>query len=316
MARIYISTATFDVAGNAVLAALARQGYAIQQNTTQRPHPEAAIAALLREDVVGLLAGVEPLTRAVLAGAPALKVVSRVGIGTDNVDQAAARDLGIRVLNTPDAPTVPTAELTLGLILAALRRIAEADRTIRAGGWSQLMGGLLAGRTVGVVGHGRIGRHVSRLLLAFGCRVLAHDTLPVTPEAGVELVPLERLIAAADILTLHVPRSPGAPPVIGAAEIARMKPGAILVNAARGGLVDEAALLQALQSGHLAAAAIDAFVTEPYAGPLRDLPQVVLTAHMGSHAREARVRMEREAAENLLRALVEMGLAELRGHNT
>jgi D-3-phosphoglycerate dehydrogenase len=315
MPSILVTTSSFGSAAQAELAELRRAGYAIVLNPHGRRLGEEEVGALLGPDVVGMIAGVEPLTRRVLAGAKGLRVVSRCGIGLDSVDLAAARELGIEVLNTPDAPSAAVAELTLGLALAALRRIALADRQVRAGLWHPLMGRLLASQVAGVVGYGRIGRRVAALFAAFGCRVLACDPAARAAASGVTLCALDELLAQADIVSLHVPLEPGTARLIDAARIARMKKGAILVNVSRGGLVDEAALHAALAEGRLAGAALDVFEREPYAGPLAGLDQVVLTAHMGSAAEETRAVMEREAAQNLVRALAAKGLMMPAGRN-
>jgi D-3-phosphoglycerate dehydrogenase len=256
-----------------------------------------------------MIAGTEPLSRHALEKAGALKVISRCGIGTDNVDLGAAKALDIDVLNTPDAPTDSVAELTLALILGALRRIAEADRGIRAGVWRPLMGGLLRNRVLGIVGYGRVGRRVATLAHAFGARILAFDVREFEPGPRVERTGFDALLGASDIVTLHMPSAPLKEPVITAERLALMKRGAILVNTSRGDLVDEDALAQALSVGTLAAAALDTFANEPYSGPLAKLEQVTLTAHMGSYAEEARATMEEEAARNLLEALAARGLA-------
>ncbi len=307
MKKILITTSSFDRAGQPGLAALAAAGYSIVMNPHGRKLSEDEAAGLLDGDVVGMVAGTEPLTRRVLAGATGLKVVSRCGIGLDSVDLAAAGDLGIRVLNTPDAPSLAVAELALGMILNALRRIGEADRRLRRGEWKALMGGLLACRTVGIVGYGRIGRRVARLAQAFGARILAHDAQPFAPDGVAEARDIDSLLAEADVVSLHLPSVAGGP-FMDAARIAAMKPGAILVNTARGGLIDEAALAAALQDGRLAGAALDTYAKEPYAGPLAGMETAVLTAHMGSYASEARSIMEREAVENLLKGMAEAGL--------
>jgi len=243
----------------------------------------------------------------VLEGAPDLKVISRCGTGMDSVDLDAARARGIEVRNTPDAPALAVAELTMGLILGALRNIARADRSLRAGQWEPLSGGLLNGRRVGLVGHGRIGRRVGALCRAFGAETMAHDPAPPPPGDDVARAGLDDLLAWADIITLHVPGGPSTANMIDRAALAGMKPGAILVNTARGGLVDEEALAEALRDGRLRAAALDTFAEEPYAGPLTGLDNAVLTAHMGSRADESRRNMEREAADNLLDALRAQG---------
>ena len=307
MFRILVSTSSFNVRASAALAALRAAGCEIVTNPHGRRLTEDEAVALLQDDVIGMVAGTEPLTRRVLEAAPALKVISRCGIGLSNVDLQAATERGIDVYNTPDAPSAAVAELALGLMLSVLRKIAEADRNLRAGKWWPLMGGLLGQRTVGVVGYGRIGRKVGGLVRAFGARVLAHDARTLPPETGVDFCGLDALLAAADVITLHLPSGPDTLHLIGRERIAKIKEGAVLVNTARGDLVDEAALCEALAAGKLGGAGLDTFEREPYSGPLCQLPQVVLTAHMGSYAEEARSVMEEEAARNLLDGLAARG---------
>lgn len=310
MPQILVTTSSFDQQASPALRELAAAGFTIRLNPYGRRLSESEVGDLLAEgEVVGMIAGVEPLTDAVMARATALKVISRCGIGLDSVDLGAAARRGIRVSNTPGAPVSAVAELTLGLILDLLRRIGQADRNIRDGKWKQLMGNLLAFQTVGIVGFGRIGRRVAELLHAFGAKVLAHDIAAAAAPDHVELCGLDDLLARADVVTLHLPYSDAAKHLIGAPQLAKMKPGSFLVNTARGGLVDEEALAAALSGGQLAGAALDAFEQEPYAGPLAALPQMLLTAHMGSYAKESRIQMEREAADNLLRGLAAAGVA-------
>lgn len=307
MGTILTTTSSFKERDNEAVARLQAAGHTVLFSPLGRRLSEDDAASLFAEhDPVGVVAGVEPLTERVMAAAPALKAIARCGTGLDSVDLEAAKARGIAVSNTPGAPALAVAELALGHILSALRRIAEADRLIRAGNWTALSGGLLGARTVGIVGFGRIGRRVAELLAPFGGRVLATDPLAETAAHGATLVPLETLLAEADVLTLHAP--PGAVR-IDAASLSRMKPGAILVNTARGDLVDETALAAALKSGHLAAAALDVFAEEPYAGPLTDIPNLTMTAHMGSYAAESRALQEREALDNLVADLSRLGLA-------
>lgn len=309
MPQILVTTSSFDQQANPALQRLVAAGFTVRLNPHGRRLTETEVGDLLAAgDVVGMIAGVEPLTEAVMARATALKVISRCGIGMDSVDVGAAARRGIVVHNTPGAPVGAVAELTLGLMLDLLRRIGQADRNIRQGGWKQIMGNLLAFQTVGIVGFGRIGRRVAELLHAFGAKVLAYDVVAATAPDHVELCGLDSLLARADIVTLHLPYSESLKHMIGGRELAMMKPGSHLLNTARGGLVDEAALAAALASGHLAGAALDAFEQEPYAGPLAALPQMVLTAHMGSYAKESRIQMEREAAENLWQGLTAAGI--------
>lgn len=249
--------------------------------------------------VSGLIAGLEPLDRGVLEQSD-LRAISRCGVGMSNVDLDAARELGIAVRNTPDAPTTAVAELTLGAMLSLLRQIAPMNADLHAGRWSRLPGRQLEGKTVVIVGFGRIGRKVAQLVLAFGARVVAVDPGVSAAEPSIELSALADVLPEADVVTLH---ASGEDTIFGETELRRVKPGALLLNGSRGGLVDEEALCGALDSGHIAGAWIDAFRDEPYDGPLTRYPQVLLTPHAGSFTVECRRRMEMEAVGNLLEAL-------------
>jgi D-3-phosphoglycerate dehydrogenase len=301
--KILITTSSFGVADPSLLVVLQQQGYDVVLNPFARKLTEAeAFDLVAQHRPVGLIAGVEPLTKKVLQQARGVRVVSRCGIGLDSVDLQAAKELGIIVTNTPDAPTIAVAELTLGMILALFRKIHISDASIRTGGWERPMGNLLCGKTVGLIGCGRVGSSVAKLLTGFGCHVLGYD--PVTSQNDyVRLLDLDSVIQQAEVLSLHVPYSPANHHLLDKERIYAMPQGAVLINTARGGLVDEGVLLEALLSGHLAGAAIDSFEQEPYAGPLKDLTNVVLTAHLGSYAKEARMMMEQQAVENLLREL-------------
>jgi D-3-phosphoglycerate dehydrogenase len=302
---VLLSVSSFGVADPAPRERLESSGLEIRDNPHGRRLKVAEISELIG-DVDALIAGTEPLNAEVLGQAARLRVISRVGVGLESVDLNAALRQGIVVRNTPDAVTDPVAELALSGILNLLRHISRMDREMRAGEWNRRMGSLLRGRTVGIVGLGRIGRRLATLLAPFEVTLLAADRAPdhhAAARLNVEYVSLEDLLARADVVTLHMPG--GDRPIIGAAELARMKPDAVLLNTSRGGLVDEAALLDALRAERLAAAYIDTFVDEPYDGPLRELPNVLLTPHAGSYAAEARRKMEMEAVENLLEALEE-----------
>ena len=232
-----------------------------------------------------------------------LEVIGRAGVGVDNIDIAAATRRGIAVLNAPAANTYSTAELAFGLLLAAARRIPEADASVRAGEWKRkaLRGTQLFGKTLGVVGAGRIGAEMIRRGRAFGMRVVAHDpyvSAERANELGVELLPLEELLAASDAITIHVPLTSENRDLIDRNAIAAMPDGALLVNGARGGLVDEAALAEALESGKLAAAGLDVYAAEPLPAdsPLRAAPNLVLTPHIGASTVEAQREVSRQIA--------------------
>lgn len=308
MPKILITTSSFDLRHILQAELLAQAGFEIILNPHRRRLTEDEVKSLLADDVVAMIAGVEPLTGSVLHSAKHLKILARCGIGLDNVDLAVAESRGIRVSNTPDAPTLAVAELTLAHMLNLLRSIPLADRKIRDAKWSPLMGSLLAGKTVGIIGFGRIGKKVAELVTAFGASVLAYDLVHIPPLQNVKRTDLNRLLGESDIVSLHVPYTPETRHLIGAEQICRMKPSAYLVNISRGGLVDETALYDALVENRLAGAGLDAFEQEPYTGPLCALENVLLTAHMGSYAKEARAKQEQEAAENLMAALRELNL--------
>ncbi len=262
--------------------------------------------AELLPGVGDLIAGTEVLDRVTLQKAFALKVISRCGIGTDNVDLEAAKELGIEVRFVRDAHVDAVAELTLAGVFALLRHIGQADRDLRAGIWRKPMGSLLRGRAVGIVGLGKVGRRLVDLLGPFSCALLAHDPVEdpgFADRQGIGYLPLDELLSRCEIVCLLATQCPDGEPLMSRQRIASMRPGALLVNTARGGLVDEEALAQALASGRLAGAYLDVFEAEPYKGPLTQVDNVLLTPHIGSYARESRLRMETEAVENLLDSL-------------
>jgi glyoxylate reductase len=243
---------------------------------------------------------------------PSLHVVANYAVGFDNVDLDACRQRGIRVTNTPGVLTEATADLAWALILAAARRVAEGDRLVRAGQWQgwapvQLLGLELNGATLGILGAGRIGSAVARRSTGFRMRVLYTDTrsnAELERDVGAERVDLDRLLAESDVLSVHIPMTPEARHLIGAAQFQVMKPTAILVNTARGPIVDEAALVVALRAGQIAAAGLDVYEDEPRLTPgLAELPNVVLLPHLGSATTTTRSRMAAMAAENVVAVL-------------
>jgi D-3-phosphoglycerate dehydrogenase / 2-oxoglutarate reductase len=302
---VAVSTSSFGKENAAPLELVRAAGFEVRMNPHGRTLTTDEAKAHL-DGVVGLIAGTEKLTGDLLRGLPGLKAISRVGVGMDGVDQVAAKELGIAVSNTPSAHVDAVAELTLAGLLAILRQVPASDASIRSGGFTKPMGRLLRGQTVGLIGFGQVAQAFAALLAPFNCTLLAYDVMPNAAAAaslGVTLTTLEKVVADADIVSIHVPYSKSAHNLIAAPQLATMKRDGVLLNAARGGLVDEAALLAHLQTNTKAGAYLDCFEKEPYSGPLATLPNVVLSAHIGSYAREARLRMETEAAQNLLRSL-------------
>jgi glyoxylate reductase len=241
-----------------------------------------------------------------------LRVVGNFAVGFDNIDTDAVRSRGLRATNTPDVLTNATAELALALMQAVGRRIVETDRTLRDGGWAgwepeQFLGRELAGATVGLVGFGRIGQRVAQLLRGFEPRLVFASRRPMDEAAaqyGAERLELDRLLAVSDYVSLHVNLTPATRHLIDADRLSQIKPGAILVNTCRGGVLDTSALIDALRSGHLAGAGLDVYENEPAVpAELTALPNTVLVPHIGSATRSTRDAMARLCAENVIAVL-------------
>jgi glyoxylate reductase len=245
---------------------------------------------------------------AVLGRAPALRVIANCAVGVDNVDVAAATARGIAVTNTPDVLTDATAELAFALMLAAARRVVEGDRLVRSQAWTgwaldQLLGIQLAGKQLGIIGFGRIGQAVARRAFGFEMRVVyAARRVPAAPPA--RLVPVDELFATSDVVSLHCPLTPETQRIVNARRLDLMKPTAILVNTARGGCVDEPALIDALEAGRIFGAALDVYAREPELDPrLLACPRLTLAPHIGSATTEARTQMAQLCADAVIEAL-------------
>jgi D-3-phosphoglycerate dehydrogenase len=283
---------------------LEANGYEVITNPYGRKLTEDEVIEIAH-DCIGIVAGVEPLTDRVMGALKHLKCISRVGVGMDSVDLDAAQKRGITVVNTPDGPTQAVAEMTLGMTMALLRRIPQAHHNLKQRIWKKETGNLLVGKRIGVIGLGRIGRKVSEIFRALGNEVIGFDLFPDKEWAeskGVWIDTLFGILGKADIITLHVPPAKDGP-VITSTCLAIVKDGTLIVNASRGGVVDEKALLDALVAGKLGGLACDVFSEEPYDGPLCDLDNVVLTPHLGSYAKEGKLKMEIDAVENLIKQL-------------
>lgn len=301
MKKIFISTTTFGEFSPEPIDLLKKSGFLIKLN----PHGRS----LLKKEIVplvsgaeGLIAGTEALDRETLSKLPALKVISRCGVGLDNIDLKTAKDLGIKIFNTQNGPNLAVAELTVGLILSLLRKIPLMDREMRADSWKKRMGTLLCGKEVGIIGLGNIGRRVAELLKGLGAQVSYCDPKIQKGQASFfSKVSLKELIENSDIISLHVPYTKKNHNLLCQKQLSLMKRGSFLVNTSRGGLIDEKALYSLLKKGRIAGAALDVFKEEPYRGRLKDLDNCILTPHIGSYAREIRIEMEIESAKNLIR---------------
>ena len=276
-------------------------------NPHRRPLTGAEITDLLT-GVDGWIAGLDTIDAEVIANAPAsLKVISRYGVGVERVDLQAARQRGITVTNTPGANTEGVADLAFGLMLSVARKIPLLHLQVKAGDWPRTTGVELFGKTLGIVGLGAIGKAVARRAVGFSMRVMAYD--PYLDSAycvanGILPTDLDTLLSQADVVSLHLPLTAQTNNLLDASRVERMKQGAILINTARGGLVDEEALQSALLSGRLGGAGLDAFAVEPPGNHrLLKLDNVVATPHAGAHTREASEKMAFMAVENLVSVL-------------
>ncbi|MCX6168370.1 MAG: phosphoglycerate dehydrogenase [Ignavibacteriales bacterium] len=303
--KILVSPSSFGECGNEPLNILKRNNYEIIQNPHGRKLTETEVIEIAR-DCVGIVAGVEPLNKKVLDNLSLLKCISRVGVGMDNVDIEYAKSKGIVVRNTPDGPTRPVAELTIGLTFALLKKISIADKNLKNHVWKKEIGNLIFKKKIGIIGLGRIGKMVAGMFGAFGTELMGYDLFPDKAWAGknnLTIVDKDTLFKFSDIVTLHVPGNADKSPVIGKGELDLMNPNSFLINISRGGVVDEEILYEYLKDGKIAGAAIDVFKNEPYSGKLTELTNVVLTPHLGSYAAEAKLQMEIDAVNNLIDSL-------------
>lgn len=268
--------------------------------------PEDLATALADAD--GAIVGVDLVNANVLASAPKLKVVSKHGAGVDNIDVAAATERGIAVTNVPAANSDAVADLTIGMMLAIARKVPQADKSVRAGEWKRFYGSGVWGKTMGIIGFGAIGRAVARRARGFNMRILAYDVMPsqeAAKEIGVELADLDTILREADYVSIHVPLTPGTRNLIDARRLGTMKESAYLINMARGGVVSEADLAQALKDKIIAGAAVDVYEEEPPAEdhPFFGLDNVVVTPHMAAYTDDAIDNMSIGSAQNTVDVL-------------
>ena len=305
--RILVTPTTFGRGDPSLRSTVERSVGRVVYNTSGRPLAAQELMPLVAE-IDGWIAGLDRIDADVIAAAPRLRVIARYGVGVDRVDVRAATRRGIVVTNTPGANAAAVAEHAIALMLALCRNLCRSDRAVRNGEWPRFDGVGLRGKTIGLVGFGAVGREAARRLQAFGCRVLAYDPLipgDAVRDHGVEPAALGDLAAAADVVSLHAAYTPGSPALVDDAFLAGMRPGAFLVNTARGELVDEAALHRALSEGRLRGAGLDCFREEPPPAdhPLLRLPQVIATPHAAAHTDEAAAAMGRMALAACLQVL-------------
>lgn len=303
--KVLVSTSSFGKVSNEPIEQLLSAGYNIVKNPYGRTLTKKEVIELA-SDCIGVVAGLEPWDSEVISSCKNLKVISRVGVGMDNVNIEFAKKAGISVSNTPYGPTRAVSEITLALTLSLLRKIPQSHHELKTGIWKKETGNLLYGKTVGIVGLGKIGKTTASLFKALGNEVIAYDLNfdnKWADEHHVKYAELNHLLNQSDIIILHLPGRKDKKPVISDKEIDQFKTGSFMINVSRGGVVDETATYNALTNGKIKGAAIDVFSEEPYKGPLTELKNVVLTPHIGSYAAESKLSMEIDAVNNLINAL-------------
>jgi D-3-phosphoglycerate dehydrogenase len=300
--KILTTTSSFGKVDPKPLQLLREAGFEVTLNPFGRTLTiEESISVL--EGYDGLIAGTEKLNAQVLASARHLKYLCRLGAGTDNVDFEAAEKQSIKVENTPSAHVDGVAELTLGGILSSLRGMATAHKNLTQGNWQKPMGTLLRGKTVGIIGLGQVGKRLVALLKPFEVKILAYDPFQDADFAKaneISFVDLTTIAAQSDIITMHIPFTKDAKHMIDQAFLSQCKKSALIVNASRGGLINEVDLLEFLSANPSASAYLDTFEQEPYHGALCAISNCMLTPHIGSYASEVRINMEMEAAKNVI----------------
>ena len=279
------------------------QGYTVDVKLGLK---EDELSKIIKDYDVLLVRSATKATKKVIGSASKLKVIGRAGIGVDNIDVDAATERGILVMNAPSGNVVSTAELTVGLIFALARRIPQADASMKKGEWKrkEMKGSQVQGKTLGIVGLGRVGAEVAKRASALGMTVIAYDPL-VSPEIGIKLhvrlVTLDRMLKESDVITVHTPLTAQTKNMLGKDELAKMKKTAVIINCARGGVVNEEALFEALSTGKIAGAALDVYESEPPTGSkLLTLPNIVLTPHLGATTVEAQEEVGSEIAEQVI----------------
>ena len=306
MPKALITTVPFAQKNRIPLDLLEEAGIEYLINPIGRKLKEEELAEMVTDFDV-LIAGTEPITERVMSCASNLKLISRVGIGLDNVDLLAAERRGIQVSYTPDAPAPAVAELTIGLMLTLLRHVHIANSQMHQGRWERYFGRRIPEVIIGILGAGRIGGRVLSKLSAFGAsRILVNDLNPdlhVVDELKLEWVDKETIYREADLISFHVPLTAQTKNMVRYEQLKGMKSDAIIINTSRGGIINEQDFVKILSEGHLSGAAIDVFEQEPYSGELANIERCLLTSHMGSMSDDCRAKMEIEATEEAVRFL-------------
>ena len=303
--KILISSRSFGKINSGAIELLKQNGLNPVLNPYGKKLTEDQILDLM-DDSIGIIVGTERITKKIIESSSNLKVISRYGIGMDNVDLTAAKENNVAIYNTPKTPALAVAELTITLIFSLLKKINKVDSNLRRNNWKPEIGNMLSGKTVGIIGLGRIGKKVASFLQPFEVKIITFDVKPnrvFAKENDIEIVSFDELLKQGDIITIHIPFTENTKYLIDEKSLGKMKKTAFLVNTARGGLINEEALYHALKQGGIAGAAVDVFENEPDVGKLKELDNIILTPHIATYTIETRKHMEIEAAENLINGL-------------
>jgi D-3-phosphoglycerate dehydrogenase len=304
--KILITPRSFASFSDKPLKMLSERDYKIERNNTGRPYEKEEMLKLIR-DIDGIIIGIDELSAEIIEEANALKVISKYGIGLDNIDINMATNKKIIVTSTPTANVDAVADLAFGLILSLARRIPEADKKTKSGKWEKIIGKSVWEKTLGVIGLGKIGRQVVKRAKGFEMNILAFDIFEdkkFTQKYGIKYVDLEKLLRKSDYISIHIPLNDATRGMISYEELEKMKKDAFLINTSRGGIVDEEALYDALRINKLRGAALDVYNNEPLReSPLKELDNVIMTPHIGAYTEEAIENMSIQAAQNLIDVL-------------
>jgi D-3-phosphoglycerate dehydrogenase len=308
MYKIFIATTSFGEFSNEPIAFLEKNGCQIKKNSSGQ---KLCTKDLKKEIIncIGVIAGTEGYKNNVLNEQTNLKVISRLGVGMDNLDLEAARERNIKVYKTTTTPALAVVELVSGLMIDVSRKISQSNQLLKNGTWQKQMGNLMHGKTLGIIGLGTIGKTLVELVKGFNFNILAFDLKQdeqFAKEHGVNYCELDTLLSQSDIISIHLNLTDETNQLMNEKQISKMKKNSILINTSRGEIIDEKALYKALKDEKILGAGLDVFKDEPYSGSLTELNNVILTPHIGSYAKEIRIQMEIEAAENLIRGLNEV----------
>ncbi len=303
--QVLVALSTFAEYGQEPLKLLKKSGFSFTLNSTGKRLTSTQILDLGR-NCAGIIAGVEIYDATVLSQLSQLRCLSRCGVGVDNIDASWCSRKGIKIFNTPEVVVQPVAEMTIGMIFDVLRRLSLHTTWMKRREWKKEGGSLLKGKPIGIVGLGRIGRKVAEMLVKLEAKVSGFDPkadLTWARKNGVTMLTLPQLLKSSQVISLHVADDPQRPWKLSRAQLSRLPKGAYVINVSRGHQIDEDALVELLNNGHLAGAALDVFPSEPYSGKLTDCANVVLTPHIATLTAESRLEMEIQATQNLLRYL-------------